>query len=298
MPAAEQVDRWQGADVRVGAARSPVPIAGGRVCQPVLEVADPFPEGQLVPGYERQHPRHPPVGEHQPQHRAHERAEPLVLGEHGGHPGQRGRHREGAAWIEEPVEVIRADLDDHRLEFRRRVIRQRPLSEAEVARAYRGERTVEPGLLTQPGDRRLSVGRFASERLPAAARSARSPGALQQDVITMLGEQAPVHEVVGEPAPVWGANEQRRARLASLRDVPVGNLVRPVRHRDPDTPLQRHRACGRGQALTGPPREKPYVPGQLNGAFRGHLFSHVLCHQRAPFASTSRTSFAKSSILD
>ena len=40
----------------------------------------------------------------------------------------------------------------------------------------------------------------------------------------MLGEQAPVYEVVGEPTPVWGANEQRRARLASLRDVPVGYL--------------------------------------------------------------------------
>ena len=68
----------------------------------------------------------------------------------------------------------------------------------------------------------MGVGRFISERLAGTARPAGSPGALQQDTVALLGEQAPVHEVVGEPAPVRGADQERRARLADLRDIPVG----------------------------------------------------------------------------
>jgi len=107
------------------------------------------------------------------------------------------------------VELRGAHLDRERAEVLAGVGRDRPLDEAEVARADHPDPPVVPGLLAQPAERREPVGALV-EGAELAAGAERAADALDDDLEPALGEQPPEDEAEELPAPVRGADEHRR----------------------------------------------------------------------------------------
>ncbi len=269
----------------------PERVVRRRMPQPLLEVADPLPEGRRIALDQRQRALHPPVRAQQPQDRQREPAEAALHRHHGGGPGQCGLQGEGAPGIEERAEVVGPDLYHHGAELGRRVGGQRPLGVAQVAGADRAQRAGEPVLPPQPGHGRLGVGGLVDERLVLAAGSAGAPAALQQDVEALLREQRPVHVIPREAAAVRAADEQRRARLVEHWPVVVGDQGRAVGGRHLQAPFHRDGAHRSGELASGQPQQRPHVPRQPPGLRRRDPLRHVASH-RGLLAAHSRTSFA------
>ena len=129
-------------------------------------------------------------------------------------------------------EVVRADVQHHRLELGRRVEGQRPLRVGEVARAQRGQPAVEPRLLAQPRDGVLPVLRLVDHRLELPAGAERAAHALHHHVMAARREEAAVDRRRGEAPSVGRPDEHRAARLVRLRDEMVAQEHGAVAHWD------------------------------------------------------------------
>ena len=93
----------------------------------------------------------------------------LVLVRHADADREGVLQAERPARVEEGMRIVQADLDHHRLQLRWRVQGERPLHIAEVAGADGAQRSVEPGLLAQPGHRGPAVGGLVAPEVEAAA---------------------------------------------------------------------------------------------------------------------------------
>lgn len=150
-------------------------------------------------------------------------------------------------------EVVHADHHDHRLQLRRRIHRQRPLRETEVAAACRGEASVEPVLGAKPGDGVLSVVRFADAWHEGAAGAEGAPSALQQDVVATFGVKLGRQQGVRESATVRAPDQDGGNGLGGHRDVVIGEQGHAVPHRHLDLPYDPHPVA--------PRRQPPLPPG-------------------------------------
>ena len=130
-------------------------------------------------------------------------------------------------------QIVRADVQRHRGELRRRLQRQGPGREGQIARSGSGKAAAEPVLPAQPGHGVLTVGRLVHARREGAARAKRAAAALEQHVIAAFGERPAHHRHLPAPA-VRGTHQHRRPRLRGDRRVVVGQQDRAVAHRHPD----------------------------------------------------------------
>ena len=232
LPAAHQQDRDAGRlQRRTDPARPPV--LGGRV-----GVLDPRP----VPGRAAGEHTVADVADRQP---AQFVAEPPRRG-HGARqapkrpagflvgdlevPAERVAQGERAGSPHDLAEVVRSHDDRRGGQLGRRVDQQRPLREAEVGGTDRREASVEPGLLTQPGDRVGAVVHLVPARVELAARAETASRALQYDVITVGGVQAG-EDFDGQPAPAVRPAHQHGADWLPSGDVAVGEQDDAVAHR-------------------------------------------------------------------
>ena len=125
--------------------------------------------------------------------------DPLLVGDELGPGGQVGE-LEGAVDHAGLREVVRADVQHHRLQLGRRVERQGPLRVAEVAGAERGEPAVEPLLLAQPDDGVLPVVLLVHDGAELTAGAEGAAHALQHHRVAALGV-GHRHDEARTPAP-------------------------------------------------------------------------------------------------
>jgi hypothetical protein len=143
---------------------------------------------------------------------------------------------ERAVRVEDRVEARAADLRHDRPEKRRCAGRGSPLSVRQVAHAPQPQRTVEPGLLGDPLDRRPAVGVLAGEDVEFPLGIEAPTDVLDEHVVAplrhLLGD-----EEAGSLPTVGRTDEDGREAARLARAVAVRDKLDAVRHGGAQTTL-------------------------------------------------------------